>query len=124
MSLHEFEQAQLAARQKAEVKIPDFAPGDTVEVRLNIVEGERKRVQAFEGVCIARKGKGLRASFTVRKISPRRGGWSVFFPSTAPPSRKSSWCAADGCAAPSSIICARFGGARRAFKKNRTSASR
>ena len=78
MSLHEFEQAQLAARQKAEVKIPDFAPGDTVEVRLNIVEGERKRVQAFEGVCIARKGKGLRASFTVRKISHGEGVERIF----------------------------------------------
>ncbi len=77
MSLHDFEEAQLAAREKPSA-LPDFAPGDTVEVRLNIVEGERKRVQAFEGVCIARSGRGIRASFTVRKISHGEGVERVF----------------------------------------------
>lgn len=50
-------------------KIPDFAAGDTVVVNVNVVEGERKRVQAYEGVVIAKKNRGLNSSFTVRKIS-------------------------------------------------------
>ena len=49
--------------------IPDFAAGDTVVVNVNVVEGERKRVQAYEGVVIAKKNSGLNSSFTVRKIS-------------------------------------------------------
>ena len=49
--------------------IPDFAAGDTVLVNVNVVEGERKRVQAYEGVVIAKKNRGLNSSFTVRKIS-------------------------------------------------------
>lgn len=49
--------------------IPDFAAGDTVVVNVNVVEGERKRVQAYEGVIIAKKNRGLNSSFTVRKIS-------------------------------------------------------
>ena len=49
--------------------IPDFAAGDTVVVNVNVVEGERKRVQAYEGVVIAKKNRGLNSSFTVRKIS-------------------------------------------------------
>ena len=54
-------------------KIPDFSPGDTVVVNVNVVEGERKRVQAFEGVVIAKKNRGLNSSFTVRKISSGEG---------------------------------------------------
>ena len=50
-------------------KIPDFQPGDTVRVNVKIKEGERERVQAFEGVCIARDGGGVNETFTVRKIS-------------------------------------------------------
>ena len=50
-------------------KIPDFSPGDTVVVSVNVVEGERKRVQAFEGVVIAKRNRGLNSSFIVRKIS-------------------------------------------------------
>ncbi len=50
-------------------KIPKFAPGDTVAVGVNVVEGDRKRVQVFEGVVIARKNRGLNSSFIVRKIS-------------------------------------------------------
>lgn len=52
---------------------PDFAPGDTVRVRVKVVEGNRERVQAFEGVCIARAGQALNASFTVRKLSYGEG---------------------------------------------------
>jgi large subunit ribosomal protein L19 len=54
-------------------KIPDFSPGDTVVVNVNVVEGERKRIQAFEGVVIAKKNRGLNSSFTVRKISSGEG---------------------------------------------------
>jgi len=54
-------------------KIPSFAPGDTVVVSVNVVEGERKRVQAFEGVVIAKKNRGLNSSFTVRKMSSGEG---------------------------------------------------
>ena len=53
--------------------IPDFEPGDTVLVNVNVVEGERKRVQAYEGVVIAKKNRGLNSSFTVRKISSGEG---------------------------------------------------
>ena len=54
-------------------KIPKFAPGDTVAVGVNVVEGDRKRVQLFEGVVIARKNRGLNSSFIVRKISSGEG---------------------------------------------------
>jgi large subunit ribosomal protein L19 len=54
-------------------KIPDFAPGDTVVVNVNVVEGERKRVQAYEGVVIAKRNRGLNSSFIVRKISSGEG---------------------------------------------------
>ena len=53
--------------------IPDFAPGDTVIVNVNVVEGTRKRVQAYEGVVIAKSNRGLNSSFTVRKISHGEG---------------------------------------------------
>ena len=59
-------------------EIPDFSPGDTVRVGVRVVEGEKTRVQAFEGVCIGRKGGGLNASFTVRKISGGEGVERVF----------------------------------------------
>jgi large subunit ribosomal protein L19 len=58
-----------SARLLAGKKIPDFAPGDTVRVNVRIKEGDRERVQAYEGVVIARSGGGLQESFTVRKIS-------------------------------------------------------
>jgi large subunit ribosomal protein L19 len=54
-------------------KIPDFSPGDTVVVSVNVVEGERKRVQAFEGVVIGKRNRGLNSSFIVRKISSGEG---------------------------------------------------
>ena len=58
--------------------VPEFAPGDTVKVNVKVREGERERLQAFEGVCIARKGGGLNESFTVRKISFGEGVERVF----------------------------------------------
>ncbi|MDD9805833.1 MAG: 50S ribosomal protein L19 [Gammaproteobacteria bacterium] len=59
-------------------EIPDFAPGDTVVVQVKVREGSRERVQAFEGVVIARRNRGLNSSFTVRKISNGEGVERVF----------------------------------------------
>jgi large subunit ribosomal protein L19 len=59
--------------QRLGKKIPDFAPGDTVVVSVNVVEGERKRAQAYEGVVIAKRNRGLNSSFIVRKISSGEG---------------------------------------------------
>jgi len=59
-------------------QVPDFQPGDTIQVNVKVVEGERTRVQAYEGVCIARSGGGLNESFTVRKISYGEGVERVF----------------------------------------------
>ena len=61
------------ARLTANKTIPQFAPGDTVIVNVNVVEGTRKRVQAFEGVVIGRRNRGLNSSFVVRKISSGEG---------------------------------------------------
>ena len=63
---------------KAAKEIPAFRAGDTVRVGVRVVEGERTRVQAFEGVCIARQGAGLNEAFTVRKISYGEGVERVF----------------------------------------------
>jgi large subunit ribosomal protein L19 len=68
-------QAEKLAAQRA---IPDFQPGDTLIVNVKVKEGERTRVQAYEGVCIARSGGGLNESFTVRKISYGEGVERVF----------------------------------------------
>ena len=59
-------------------QIPDFNPGDTIKVDVKVVEGTRERIQAFEGVCIARGGKGINESFTVRKISYGEGVERIF----------------------------------------------
>jgi large subunit ribosomal protein L19 len=59
-------------------EIPDFQPGDTVLVNVKVVEGERTRIQAYEGVCIGRSGAGLHENFTVRKISYGEGVERVF----------------------------------------------
>jgi len=75
--IEELEQEE-AARLTAGKKIPNFSPGDTVRVNVRIKEGERERVQAFEGVCIGRSGGGLHESFTVRKISFGEGVERVF----------------------------------------------
>ena len=61
------------ARLTANKVIPEFAPGDTLVVNVNVVEGNRKRVQAFEGVVIAKRNRGLNSSFIVRKISSGEG---------------------------------------------------
>lgn len=61
------------ARLTANKSIPDFGPGDTVVVNVNVVEGTRKRVQAYEGVVIGRRNRGLNSSFIVRKISSGEG---------------------------------------------------
>ena len=59
--------------QRLKKSIPEFSPGDTVVVRVNVVEGDKKREQAFEGVVIAKRNRGLRSSFIVRKISSGEG---------------------------------------------------
>ena len=59
-------------------QMPDFNPGDTIKVDVKVVEGTRERIQSFEGVCIARSGKGINESFTVRKISYGEGVERVF----------------------------------------------
>ena len=73
--IQQLEQEQIARLGKT---IPDFQPGDTVIVNVKVKEGERTRVQAYEGVCIARSGGGLHESFTVRKISYGEGVERVF----------------------------------------------
>ena len=59
--------------QRLKKSIPEFSPGDTVVVRVNVVEGDKKREQAFEGLVIAKRNRGLRSSFIVRKISSGEG---------------------------------------------------
>ncbi|HTK36746.1 MAG TPA: 50S ribosomal protein L19 [Caulobacteraceae bacterium] len=71
-------EAEEAARLKAIRPTPKFQPGDTLRVNVRIKEGERERVQAFEGVCIARAGEGVQENFTVRKISFGEGVERVF----------------------------------------------
>ena len=68
--IDQLEQEEIARLGK---KIPDFAPGDTVVVSVNVVEGERKRVQAYEGVVVAKRNRGLNSNFIVRKISSGEG---------------------------------------------------
>jgi large subunit ribosomal protein L19 len=71
-------EAEQAAKIAAKRTLPDFSPGDTVKVNVRVVEGSRTRVQAYEGVCIARSGAGLNENFTVRKISYGEGVERVF----------------------------------------------
>ena len=68
--IRQIEQEEIARMNK---KLPEFAPGDTVVVNVNVVEGNRKRVQAYEGVVIAQRNRGLNSSFIVRKISSGEG---------------------------------------------------
>jgi large subunit ribosomal protein L19 len=75
--IQELEKEQVA-KLSAGKEIPDFGPGDTVIVNVKVVEGERSRVQAYEGVCIGRSGGGLNENFTVRKISYGEGVERVF----------------------------------------------
>ncbi|MDH3233699.1 MAG: 50S ribosomal protein L19 [Alphaproteobacteria bacterium] len=76
-TIQQIEQEQIE-KLTADKSLPDFAPGDTVRVLVKVVEGTRERVQAFEGVCIARKNAGLNSSFTVRKLSYGEGVERVF----------------------------------------------
>ena len=78
MNLIQIIEQEEVARLTAGKTIPEFQPGDTVIVNVKVVEGERSRVQAYEGVCIARDGGGLQESFTVRKISYGEGVERVF----------------------------------------------
>jgi large subunit ribosomal protein L19 len=78
MNIIETIDAEQAAKLSATAKIPPFQPGDTVVVNVKVKEGERTRIQAYEGVCIARSGGGLQESFTVRKISYGEGVERVF----------------------------------------------
>lgn len=75
--IQQFEAEQIA-KLSAVRPVPAFAAGDTLRVSVKVVEGERSRVQAFEGVCIARSNKGLNSNFTVRKISYGEGVERVF----------------------------------------------
>jgi large subunit ribosomal protein L19 len=68
--IQEIEKEEMARLGK---NVPDFAPGDTVIVNVNVVEGDRKRVQAFEGVVIGKRNRGLNSNFVVRKISSGEG---------------------------------------------------
>lgn len=76
-TLQQLEQDYMA-EMKAKKSVPDFSPGDTLRVYVKVVEGQRERVQAYEGVCIARKNAGVNSSFTVRKISFGEGVERVF----------------------------------------------
>ena len=71
----EKEQATALAKKR---NVPEFGPGDTLRVNVKVVEGDRARVQAYEGLCIARSGGGINESFTVRKISYGEGVERVF----------------------------------------------
>lgn len=75
--IEQLEKEQQEALSAARPQV-DFAPGDTVRVNVKVVEGERERIQAYEGVCIARSGAGLNENFTVRKISYGEGVERVF----------------------------------------------
>ena len=78
MNLIQTLEKEQVAKLSSKKEIPDFEPGDTVLVNVKVKEGERTRVQAYEGVCIGRSGHGLNESFTVRKISYGEGVERVF----------------------------------------------
>ena len=78
MNIIETLEAEQAAKLAQTSKVPDFQPGDTVVVNVKVKEGNRERVQAYEGVCIGRAGAGLNENFTVRKISYGEGVERVF----------------------------------------------
>jgi len=78
MNLIQTLEKEQVAKLSAGKTIPDFGPGDTLTVNVKVVEGERTRIQAYEGVCIGRSGRGLNENFTVRKISYGEGVERVF----------------------------------------------
>ena len=71
-------EARLVAERATAREVPEFGAGDTVRVMVKVVEGSRERLQAFEGVCIARRNRGINSSFTVRKLSYGEGVERVF----------------------------------------------
>ena len=75
--IHELEREQIAQLTDGR-PVPEFQPGDTLKVNVKVVEGSRERVQTFEGVCIARKNRGINSAFTVRKISYGEGVERIF----------------------------------------------
>lgn len=75
--IEKLEQQQIAQLTE-ERSVPEFRPGDTLRVNVRVIEGNRERVQAYEGVCIARRNRGINSSFTVRKISYGEGVERVF----------------------------------------------
>ena len=76
-TIEKLEQEEIARLSEGR-SLPEFAPGDTLRVNVKVVEGTRERIQAFEGVCIAKKNRGVNSSFTVRKISYGEGVERVF----------------------------------------------
>ena len=72
------ERLRAIEREALKTNIPEFSPGDTVRVMVRVREGEKERLQAFEGICIARRGGGISESFTVRKISAGIGVERIF----------------------------------------------
>jgi large subunit ribosomal protein L19 len=78
MNLLQELEAEQVTKLTGERPVPPFQPGDTVRVSVRVVEGERERVQAFEGVCIARKNAGINSNFTLRKISYGEGVERIF----------------------------------------------
>ncbi|WP_221792645.1 50S ribosomal protein L19 [Aquisediminimonas sediminicola] len=78
MNLIQTIEAEQIAKLTADKKIPEFRPGDTLKVGVRVVEGERTRIQNYEGVCIARSNKGMGSNFTVRKMSFGEGVERVF----------------------------------------------
>ncbi|MEC8369421.1 MAG: 50S ribosomal protein L19, partial [Pseudomonadota bacterium] len=78
MNIIEQLEAEQVEKLTGERPVPEFGPGDTLRVNVKVVEGTRERVQAFEGVCIARRNSGLNSAFTVRKISYGEGVERVF----------------------------------------------
>jgi len=76
-TIEKLEQEQIAKLSTGR-EVPDFSPGDTLRVNVKVTEGARERIQVFEGVCIARKNRGLNSSFTVRKISYNEGVERIF----------------------------------------------
>ncbi|RMF16739.1 MAG: 50S ribosomal protein L19 [Alphaproteobacteria bacterium] len=78
MNIIEKLEREQIAKLTADKQIPDFRPGDTIKVMVKVKEGDRERLQPFEGVCIARNGGGINASFTLRKLSFGEGVERVF----------------------------------------------
>ena len=109
-------EAEQAAKIEAKRKLPEFQPGDTVRVQVRVTEGTRTRVQAYEGVVIARSGAGFQENFTVRKISYGEGVERVF-PDLLPQHRPHRMLRAARCVAQSFIICAIVAASRPVFRK-------